>query len=166
MLMLARVGQVVVTATRRAADSGNPDTLLFDLALDYRQATRIALSPAVNASNEALQAAIGLFQAAGKTVSVIADTPGMSVMRTVCMLANEGADAVLHRVCDAPAVDIAMQRGVNYPLGPLAWADKIGPGQVLKVLENLQQAYGLDRYRPSLLLRRMVESGKKFHKPL
>lgn len=150
------------TATRRAADSGNPDTLLFDLALDYRQATRIALSPAVNASNDALQAAIGLFQAAGKAVSVIADTPGMSVMRTVCMLANEGADAVLHRVCDAPAVDIAMQRGVNYPLGPLAWADRIGPERVLKVLENLQQAYGSDRYRPSLLLRRIVESGQLF----
>jgi len=150
------------TATRRATDSGNPDTLLFDLALDYRQASRIALSPAVNVSDDALQAAIGLFQAAGKAVSVIADTPGMSVMRTVCMLANEGADAVLHRVCDAPAVDIAMQWGVNYPLGPLAWADRIGPERVLKVLENLQHAYGLDRYRPSLLLRRIVDSGQSF----
>lgn len=150
------------TATRRAADSGNTDTLLFDLALDYRQATRVALTPAAGASDDALQAAIGLFEAAGKEVSVIADTPGMSVMRTVCMLANEGADAVLHRVCDAAAVDIAMQQGVNYPLGPLAWADRIGPGHVLKVLENLQHAYGLDRYRPSLLLRRIVESGQSF----
>ncbi len=150
------------TATLRAADSGIADTLLFDLALDYQQATRITLSPAVNTSDEALQAAIGLFQAAGKEVSVIADTPGMSVMRTVCMLANEGADAVLHRVCDAAAVDIAMQWGVNYPVGPLAWADKIGPKRVLRVLENLQHAYGLDRYRPSLLLRRIVESGQNF----
>ena len=150
------------TATRRATDSGNTDTLLFDLALDYRRTPRIALTPAVNASNDTLQAAIGLFKAAGKEISVIADTPGMSVMRTVCMLANEGADAVLHRVCDAAAVDIAMQGGGNYPLGPLAWADRIGPEHVLKVLENLQHAYGLDRYRPSLLLRRIVDSGQSF----
>ena len=84
-------------------------------------------------------------------------------MRTVCMLANEAADAVLQKVCSAEGVDTAMQSGLNYPLGPLAWADRISPGQVLKVLENMQQAYGLDRYRPSQLLRRKVESGQPFH---
>ena len=83
-------------------------------------------------------------------------------MRTVCMLANEGADAVLQQVCDAAAVDTAMQNGVNYPLGPLAWADRITPAMVLKVLTNLQQAYGLDRYRPSQLLRRKVAAGTRF----
>ena len=35
------------------------------------------------------------------------DVPGMLVMRTVCMLANEAADAVNQGVCDAAAVDTA-----------------------------------------------------------
>ena len=50
----------------------------------------------------------------------------MAVMRTVAMLANEAADAVNQGVCSAAAVDIAMQKGVNYPRGPLAWADAVG----------------------------------------
>ncbi|MCP3867669.1 MAG: 3-hydroxyacyl-CoA dehydrogenase PaaC [Gammaproteobacteria bacterium] len=151
------------TATRLAADSGIDDTIVFDLSLDYGRAKRIALAAGANTSSEALQTAIGLFQVAGRDVSVIADTPGLLVMRTVCMLANEAADAVLTQVCDSQAVDKAMQMGVNYPLGPLAWADRIGPGQVLEVLENLQQAYGLDRYRPSLLLRRHAEADRCLH---
>ena len=151
------------SATRRAADSGIPNTILFDLALDYRKAGRIALAAADQASEQALDTAVGLFQCLGKSVSLVDDTPGLPLMRTVCMLANEAADAVLQKVCSAEGVDTAMQSGLNYPLGPLAWADRISPGQVLKVLENMQQAYGLDRYRPSQLLRRKVESGQPFH---
>lgn len=151
------------SATRRAAADHLPDTILFDLALDYTQAKRFALAPADNASAEALQQATGLFQALGNPVSVMADIPGMVVMRTVCMLANEAADAVFQQVCDAAGADSAMQNGVNYPLGPLTWAERIGLPQVLAVLENLQQAYGLDRYRVSQLLRRKVEGGNTFY---
>ena len=151
------------SATRRAAETGIANTILFDLALDYREASRIAVAPADQASREALHTAIGLFQKLGKQVSIIKDVPGLCVLRTVCMLANEAADTVLHQVCSAEAVDIAMQSGVNYPLGPLAWADIITPRLVLRVLENLQLAYGLDRYRPSHLLRRKVDGGSCFH---
>lgn len=151
------------SATRRAAADHLPDTILFDLALDYAQATRIVLAPADNASTEALLRATGLFQALGKQVSVIADIPGMVVMRTVCTLANEAADTVFQQVCDVAGADTAMQSGVNYPLGPLAWAERIGLPQVLTVLENLLQAYGLDRYRISQLLRRKVEGGNRFY---
>ena len=163
-----RLGEALIalsdgrSATQRAADNGEANTLLFDLALDYTGTSRIALAAAQQASAEALDAAVGLFQAAGKTVSLIDDTPGLVVMRTICMLANEGADAVLQQVCDAAAVDTAMQSGVNYPLGPLTWADRISPALVLKVLTNLQQAYGINRYRPSLLLRRKVAAGTGF----
>lgn len=151
------------SATRRAAADHLPDTILFDLALDYAQATRIALAPADNASAEALHQATGLFQALGKQVSVITDIPGMVVMRTVCTLANEAADAVFQQVCDVAGADTAMQSGVNYPLGPLAWAERVGLPRVLAVLENLRQAYGLDRYRISQLLRRKVEGGNRFY---
>ena len=165
---IVRSGEAVIalsdgrSATQRSADTGEANTVLFDLAFDYAGAGRIALAAADQASAKALDDATGLFQTAGKTVSLIDDAPGLVVMRTVCMLANEGADAVLQQVCDAAAVDTAMQNGVNYPLGPLAWADRITPALVLKVLTNLQQAYGLDRYRPSQLLRRKVAAGKEF----
>jgi 3-hydroxybutyryl-CoA dehydrogenase len=70
---------------------------------------------------------------------------------------------VLQGVATAADVDLAMRKGVNYPQGPLAWADAIGPTQVLAVLDNLQAAYGESRYRPSLLLRRTVAEGRALH---
>jgi 3-hydroxybutyryl-CoA dehydrogenase len=87
----------------------------------------------------------------------------MVVMRTVAMLANEAADAVGQGVCSAEAVDIAMQKGVNYPRGPLAWADAVGVAHVATVLSNLAAGYGEDRYRVSPLLRRKLANGGRFH---
>jgi 3-hydroxybutyryl-CoA dehydrogenase len=158
------------SATQRAADDKHPNTVLFDLMLEPAKATRIALARADQCSEEAWQGAVGMFQAAGFTVTRLDDVPGMAVMRTVAMLANEAADAVNQGVCNARAVDIAMQKGVNYPCGPLAWADKVGLRHIAAVLHNLGQAYGEDRYRVSPLLKRKLAAnpavnseGARFH---
>ena len=144
------------SATQRAADDGCPDTILFDLLLDPAGATRIALARADQCGDAPWRAAVGLFQAAGFTVTRLDDVPGMAVMRTVAMLANEAFDAVNQGVCSAQAVDIAMQKGVNYPRGPIAWAEAVGLPHVLVVLANLGATYGEDRYRVSPLLRRRL----------
>jgi 3-hydroxybutyryl-CoA dehydrogenase len=151
------------TATERANGNKHPDTVLYDLVLDAAGATRIALARADQCSESAWLAAVGLFQAAGFAVTQIDDVPGMVVMRTVAMLANEAADAVNQGVCSAEAVDIAMQKGVNYPCGPLAWADAVGMAHVVAVLSNLAATYGEDRYRVSPLLRRKLANGTRFH---
>jgi 3-hydroxybutyryl-CoA dehydrogenase len=49
--------------------------------------------------------------------------------------------------------------GLGYPLGPLAWGDRLGAATVLAVLENLQAATGDPRYRPSPWLRRRAQLG-------
>jgi len=82
--------------------------------------------------------------------------------RIVAMLINEAADAVLFRVASTQDIDTAMTKGVNYPRGLLAWADKIGIPNVLARIESLQSEYGEDRYRPSALLRRLATAGKTF----
>ncbi len=151
------------SATQRARDTGVRNTVLLDLALDFSTATRIALTRADLCVDTAYQAAVGLFQAAGYAVSALDDVPGMVAMRTVAMLANEAADAVNQGVCSVEAVDTAMQKGVNYPRGPLAWADSIGVPYIMTVLDNLGVAYGEDRYRISPLIRRKVAAGATFH---
>ena len=148
------------TATARAQAEGGA-LVLLDLALDYAAAPRLAIAVAAQADASAVAAAAGLLQALGKSVVRLDDTPGLAVMRTVCLLANEGAEAVLQQVCSAAAVDDAMRYGVNYPRGPLAWADAIGPARVLAVLDHLAAAYGEDRYRASLELRRRVAAGRR-----
>ncbi|WP_029009022.1 3-hydroxyacyl-CoA dehydrogenase PaaH [Azospirillum halopraeferens] len=153
------------TATERAAadPADGRDLVLFDLALDYAAAPRLAVAVADGAAPDAAARAAGLFAAAGKRVSLIDDAPGMVVMRTVAMLANEAADAVLHGVATAADVDAAMVRGVNYPQGPLALGDALGWPRMLAVLDALARTYGEDRYRASALIRRKVQGGSRFH---
>jgi 3-hydroxybutyryl-CoA dehydrogenase len=143
------------TATERSAAAGEP-VVLFDLALDWSQCTRVALAAPLQASTEHLAKASGLFTLLGKKVTVLADVPGLAVMRTVAMLVNEAADAVYQGVASAEDVDAAMKMGVNYPVGPMAWGRRIGLSHVLTVMQHLAQAYGDGRYRPSVWLQRAV----------
>jgi 3-hydroxybutyryl-CoA dehydrogenase len=126
----------------------------FDLALDYEKAERIGLAFADTLSQDMQLAAIGFFQALGKQVSVIDDVAGMVVMRTVAMLINEAVDAENLHVATAEDIEVAMTRGVNYPIGLLEWSKRIGQRHVLTVMENLNIASPDGRYRASPLLRR------------
>ena len=108
-------------------------------------------------------AAVGALQAAGVAVSRLDDVPGLAVLRTVAMLANEAADAVRQGVATPAAVDLAMTLGVNYPRGPLAWADALGADRVAGVLRHLADHYGEDRYRTAPLIARRAATGGKLH---
>ena len=76
--------------------------------------------------------------------------------RIIVMLINEAFDALFLNVASRKDIDLAMTNGVNYPKGLLAWADELGLPFVLEKLETLFAEYGEDRYRPNVLLRRMV----------
>lgn len=145
------------TATERAAALGEA-LVLFDLALDYASCGRIAIAAAAQASAADVLKAAGLFGALGKRVSQLADVPGMLVMRTVAMLVNEGAEAVYQGIASADSVDAAMRKGVNYPVGPMAWGRDIGLATVLRTVRNLGASYGEDRYRSSVWLQREVQA--------
>jgi 3-hydroxybutyryl-CoA dehydrogenase len=151
------------SATQRACDTDVANTVLIDLALDYGKATRLAVAAAEQCEPAAVASAIGLLQATGFAVSRFLDVPGLAVMRTVAMLANEAADAVNQGVCSETAADSAMRLGVNYPQGPLAWADAVGVATIRNVLANLGASYGEDRYRISPLIQRAVFAGRNIH---
>lgn len=78
--------------------------------------------------------------------------------RILVMLMNEAIDALFLNIASREDIDLAMTKGVNYPKGLLAWADEMGLENVLNKLEHLFTEYGEDRYRPSVLLRRMVKA--------
>ena len=82
--------------------------------------------------------------------------------RVLAMLINEAADALYLRIASREDLELAMTTGVNYPKGLLAWADELGPAQVLATLDGLYHEYHEDRYRASPLLRRMAQSNQTF----
>lgn len=84
-------------------------------------------------------------------------------LRVISMLVNEAAEAVHLQIASKQELDLAMTKGVNYPKGLLKWGDEIGLPVILDTLVSLQELTGDMRYRPSVLLRRLVAEGKGFY---
>ncbi|WP_405711112.1 3-hydroxyacyl-CoA dehydrogenase [Streptomyces xanthophaeus] len=152
-IQLPGEGQLVLADGKTSVEF--TDVVYFDLALDYRGATRIALSASEDVSERTLAEAVGLFQKLGKKVSVIGDVPGMIVARTVAMLIDLTADAVARGAAGAQDIDTAMRLGVNYPLGPSQWHERLGPDWAYDLLHNLDERCPGGRYAPSLALFRL-----------
>lgn len=84
------------------------------------------------------------------------------VDRVLCNLINHAIDAVYLGVASAKDIDLAMTKGVNYPKGLLKWGDELGLDHVLRTMDALFDDYREERYRASVLLRRMVREGRSF----
>lgn len=99
----------------------------------------------------------------GATLPAATEDPVLGaqiVERVVAMLINEAVEALYLRIATAKDLDLSMTKGVNYPKGLLAWCEEWGAEKVLFILDSLYKQYGEDRYRASVLLRRMaVEPG-------
>ncbi|MFD3545642.1 3-hydroxyacyl-CoA dehydrogenase [Streptomyces sp. NPDC058655] len=152
-IQLPGEGQLVLADGKTSVEFS--DVVYFDLALDYRACTRVALSASEDTSERTLAEAVGLFQKLGKQVSVIGDVPGMIVARTVAMLIDLTADAVARNVASAEDIDTAMRLGVNYPLGPAEWHDRLGRDWAYDLLHHLDERCPGGRYAPSLALFRL-----------
>lgn len=83
--------------------------------------------------------------------------------RILVMLINEASDALFMNIASAKDIDLAMTGGVNYPKGLLMWADELGIKYVLSQLQDLQNLYGEDRYRPNPLLIRKANDNSQFY---
>ena len=64
---------------------------------------------------------------------------------------NEAGLAYSEGIASSADIDIAMLAGMNYPRGPLAWADEIGHRTVRGVLKALNELVTDDRYSPAPL---------------
>jgi len=74
--------------------------------------------------------------------------------RILIMLINEAADALHWQIANKNDIDMAMQKGVNYPKGLLKWADELGIAHCVSLMDGLYEEYHEDRYRCSPLLRK------------
>lgn len=74
--------------------------------------------------------------------------------RILIMLINEAVDALHWQISSKNDIDLAMQKGVNYPKGLLKWADELGIAHCVSLMDGLYEEYHEDRYRCSPLLRK------------
>ena len=76
-------------------------------------------------------------------------------MRIISMLINEAVEAKRLGVANDEDIELAMQKGVNYPKGLLAWGKEIGYAKISETLQDLYKEYQEERYRQSPLLRKL-----------
>jgi len=104
-------------------------------------------------------AAHGLLASDGVPVVAAHDSPGFIAQRIVSMIVNIGCSVAQNGTASPSDIDKAVTLGLNYPHGPLAYGDRLGPARVLKVLSNMQRVYGDPRYRPNIWLARRARLG-------
>jgi len=76
-------------------------------------------------------------------------------LRIISMLINEAVEAKRLGIANDEDIELAMQKGVNYPKGLLSWGKEIGYSKISEILQNLYEEYQEERYRQSPLLRKM-----------
>lgn len=76
-------------------------------------------------------------------------------LRIISMLINEAVEAKRLGVANDEDIELAMQKGVNYPKGLLSWGKEIGYSKISETLQDLYQEYQEERYRQSPLLKKL-----------
>lgn len=72
---------------------------------------------------------------------------------------NEAVSAVAERLATPHDIDLAMRLGVNYPAGPLEWAETLGLRNIHAALKGLHTETAAERFAPHPLLTRLVAAG-------
>ncbi|HEY1591697.1 MAG TPA: 3-hydroxyacyl-CoA dehydrogenase NAD-binding domain-containing protein [Solirubrobacteraceae bacterium] len=120
----------------------------------------IELTRGPDTADSAAEAAARFFATLGKHPVWVDDAPGLVLGGMVCQVINECAFALGEGVGSAEDIDAGMVHGLNYPRGPLSWADTIGLDHVLGVLDGLYDERSEDRYRVAPALRALTLSGR------
>ncbi|WP_454060005.1 3-hydroxyacyl-CoA dehydrogenase NAD-binding domain-containing protein [Elizabethkingia ursingii] len=76
-------------------------------------------------------------------------------IRIISMLINEAVEAKRLGIANDEDIELAMQKGVNYPKGLLNWGKEIGYKTISETLLNLYNEYQEERYRQSPLLNKI-----------
>jgi 3-hydroxybutyryl-CoA dehydrogenase len=123
-------------------------------------ASLVELTRGPDTAESAAAASEHFFGTLGKHVTWVRDAPGLVLGRIVCQVINEAAFALGEGIGSAEDIDTGMRGGLNYPHGPLRWADAIGLDHVLAVLDALMLERGEERYRAAPALRHLAWSGR------
>ena len=147
------------TGSLAALDPGG-SAVGFNLLPPLSSGSCVELTRGPDSAPSAVAAAERFFHSLGNHLEWVGDAPGLVLGRIVAAVINECAFALGEGVGSAEDIDAGMVHGLNYPRGPLGWADRIGLDEVLGVTEGLYAERREERYRPAPGLAAQVLGGR------
>lgn len=114
----------------------------------------------LNTAEETIEIAKAVGAQLGKEMIVAKDSAGFVVNRLLDPMINEAFDMIERGVATPEDIDKGCRYGLNWPMGPCELIDMAGIDIELAVMETIYADTGDSKYRPSPLLRRMVQAGR------
>lgn len=129
--------------------------LALDSWLEPGQGVVLMSNPATSPS--LLQAFADYLKSRDLSVILLQDSAGLVFQRIIANIINIAAEMAQQALASPATIDQAVQLGLAYPYGPLAWGDRLGGMRVYTVLQNLYGCTGEARYRASMWLQRRAQ---------
>jgi 3-hydroxybutyryl-CoA dehydrogenase len=89
----------------------------------------------------------------------VKDVPGFLVNRVNAAFRNEVYACLQEGVASLEDIDKAIKLGLNHPMGPFELGDFVGLEIGLNVFKTLYEGYKDPKFRPALILEKLVQSG-------
>ncbi|KAJ7736856.1 3-hydroxyacyl-CoA dehydrogenase [Mycena metata] len=124
----------------------------------------VELISALQTTPETLDRARAFAGACGKEVTTSKDVPGFVSNALLMPFINEAIMCLEKGTATRDDIDTTLKLGMNHPMGPLQLADFIGLDTCLAIQQTLYDGTRDSKYRPCVLLERMVDArwlGKK-----
>ncbi|KIK02450.1 hypothetical protein K443DRAFT_517155 [Laccaria amethystina LaAM-08-1] len=118
----------------------------------------VELISALQTSQETLDRARNFAVACGKEVTTSKDVPGFVSNALLMPFINEAIMCLEKGTATREDIDTTLRLGMNHPMGPLQLADFIGLDTCLAIQQTLYEGTRDSKYRPSILLERMVDA--------
>ena len=152
---------ITVTATEQSSWITGKHRLVGISALPaFIEKTLVEAAPTIYSPKETIEVVKLFFHSIGKEIEIVQDRIGMVLPRILCQVINEAAFAVTEDIASPKDIDTVLKLGVQFPLGPIEMAEKIGLKQVYAVLTALYADLHEERYRISPLLKQMAQTGE------
>jgi 3-hydroxybutyryl-CoA dehydrogenase len=114
----------------------------------------------IETSDETVEQLRGFAQSLGKTPIIAKDTAGFVVNFLLIPYMLSAVRMYENGLATKEDIDIGMQLGCGYPMGPFQLLDYVGLDTTLYAAEAIYKEYPDPAYAPPTLLRRMVQAGR------